>query len=253
MDFLDIIANVDEKEIKQLQLYVDCIDLLNSQGIVILKNYANKDLLNQLNDEFDRACTNSKKLKQNDNAFTTVKEPFVNCPATVTLVMDSFIHDIVRGYLGKVKIGTCNLRQSHKHAGGPVTTEMFHCDQNCGKGVSLLKAFFYLNDVDTPDDGPFEYAPGSHKNRKLGWDREYRMPDKWVYDNYQTEVLTAKMGDVIVCDTSGFHRGRQVINKSRRMFTVNFVPGPEKESKFQIRRKDVPENMLKVVEYLELV
>lgn len=226
---------------------------LKNRGIFVLTDYADKEVLNQLNNEFDQACTNSKKLKQNDNAFTTIKEPFINCPTTTKLAMDDFIHDIVRDYLGKVKLGTCNLRLSHKHSGGPVTTEEFHCDQNCGKAVPILKAFFYLNDVLTENDGPFEYAPGSHKNRKLGWDRFYRMPDKWVYGNYKTEIITANMGDVILCDTTGFHRGRQVINKPRRMFTVNFVPGPENGGRFQIRRKDISDNKLSVVEYLELV
>lgn len=227
----------------------EIVSILKKDGIFVLEQEANKVLLQNIKSEFNNLVKDKSKLKINNGAFSVIKDPYVNCRSLVQLVMDDLLHDIVKQYLGKVKLGTCNFRRSHKHTGGPVTTEMFHCDQNCGKGVNILKFFFYLNDVDE-NGGPFEYALGSVNNKPKGWDREYRMPDKWVYEHYITRLMTAKFGDIIVADTTGFHRGKQVLETPRDMFTVNFVPHRETGEEFSIFKEDVPADKLHIVEYL---
>jgi len=235
----------------------DIVEVIKKDGIMVLEQAAPIHILHSLKNEFHLRLKESNKLKLNDKAFAAVSQPFIHCRDTVTLAMMDLLHDIVRAYLGKVKLGTCNLRRSHKHTGGPVTTEMFHCDGNCGKkpdgtNINILKFFFYLNNVDE-NGGPFEYAIGSVNNKPKGWNKSYRMPDEWVYSNYETRLMTAKFGDIIVADTTGFHRGKQVIETPRDMFTINFVPSKEIGEEFSIFKEDVPVDKLKTVEYLKVL
>jgi hypothetical protein len=95
----------------------------------------------------------------------------------------------------------------------------------------LLKAFLYLVDVDE-ETGPFEYVPGSAGKgpyakewpwRPLGENypspealRE-RVPDTAV------KTFTAPKGTVILCDTSGFHRGGFATGKPRVLATATYA------------------------------
>jgi len=94
----------------------------------------------------------------------------------------------------------------------------------------LLKAFVYLNDVDA-DSGPFEYVPRSFPGGELG--------DLWPwwpgYDGYppgeefakrmegvRVETFTAPRGTLILCNTSGFHRGGYATGKARTLATWTY-------------------------------
>jgi hypothetical protein len=78
----------------------------------------------------------------------------------------------------------------------------------------LLKAFVYLSDVG-PDSGPFEYVRGSQaggRNVVRPWEpMGYgRVPDEEVLGKVATEEIvtfTGPKGTLILCNTSGLHRG----------------------------------------------
>ena len=79
----------------------------------------------------------------------------------------------------------------------------------------LLKAFVYLSDVG-PDHGPFEYVPGSQPGGRHHSVRPWapmgygRVPDEDVARSIPSDEIatfTGSKGTLILCNTSGLHRG----------------------------------------------
>ena len=94
----------------------------------------------------------------------------------------------------------------------------------------LLKAFLYVSDVDDAA-GPFEYVPRSFPGGELG--------DLWPwfpgYDGYppdeefarrmegeRIETFTGQRGTLILCNTSGFHRGGYATGRPRVLATWTY-------------------------------
>jgi hypothetical protein len=94
----------------------------------------------------------------------------------------------------------------------------------------LLKAFVYLNDVDA-DAGPFEYVPGSQARGRYDsiwhWSplRTGRIPDEQVRTHVPADgvkTFTAPRGTLILCNTSGLHRGGFSTAKPRVLATATY-------------------------------
>jgi len=93
----------------------------------------------------------------------------------------------------------------------------------------LLKAFLYLVDVDE-ETGPFEYVPRSAPGGEL----EQLWPWRPLGENYPPEgefaervngrsvTFTAPKGTLILCNTSGFHRGGFSKSKPRVLATLTW-------------------------------
>ena len=114
------------------------------------------------------------------------------------------------------------------------TTTFFHRDDN---SKNFIKMFFYLNDVDI-DGGPFTYVEGSHINRReKDWTPGSRWTDEKIASLYGLEKivhLTGKKGDLIVANTTGFHKGLKCRTKERNMLTINFTTEAEKFGVFKM-------------------
>jgi hypothetical protein len=108
-----------------------------------------------------------------------------------------------------------------------VASQLWHLDFD---DKHLLKAFLYLVDVDA-DTGPFEYVPGSQPGG--------RHSDAWRWTPYGTErvseeelarrlpdaevkTFTAPRGTLILCNTSGLHRGGFSTSKPRVLAAATF-------------------------------
>ena len=94
----------------------------------------------------------------------------------------------------------------------------------------LLKAFLYLVDV-APEDGPFEYVPGSQPGGRYHAVRPWtpmgygRVSDEDVSRAVPAEEIqsfTAPKGTVIFCNTSGLHRGGFSVGKARVLATATY-------------------------------
>jgi hypothetical protein len=107
------------------------------------------------------------------------------------------------------------------------SSQRWHRDYNDRR---LLKAFLYLVDVDE-GTGPFEYVPGSTGGGPYS--------DEWPWEplgtNYPPHeelvervpesairTFTAPRGTLILCDTSGFHRGGFATTKPRVLATATY-------------------------------
>jgi Phytanoyl-CoA dioxygenase (PhyH) len=94
----------------------------------------------------------------------------------------------------------------------------------------ITKVFVYFSDVDE-DAGPFEYVPQSAPGEQYGdlwpWQPEgvYPPQDEFEATIPSTEWLSATgpAGTVIICDTSGFHRGGWARLRPRILSTQTYV------------------------------
>ena len=202
------------------------LEELKTNGYCVIKGYGNIDKLTALKNNFEVLLQERRNIKSQDSHFVMIDQPYRSCEPSLDLALDPFILDLAKQYLGTdVYLGTCNLRRSFVTKQPPTSTNLFHMDGNCGKGVRLIKAFYYLNDVDE-EGGPFEYIKGSHLDRIPGWNTKIRWSDEEIYGIFgidKSVKLTAEFGDLIIADTTGYHRGLQVKNRHRDMLTMNYV------------------------------
>jgi hypothetical protein len=112
-------------------------------------------------------------------------------------------------------------------ASGRIHSQRWHRDFD---DRHLLKAFLYLVDVDE-QTGPFEFVAGSARGRSAAdfypWypgspayppDREFDA----AVDSADIRTFTACAGTLILCNTSGFHRGGFATSKPRILATATY-------------------------------
>ena len=94
----------------------------------------------------------------------------------------------------------------------------------------LLKAFLYLVDVDA-GTGPFEFVAGSARGGKLAelypwYPMSPAYPKQEEFDRAvssdDVKTFTAPSGTIVLCNTSGFHRGGFATTKPRVLATATY-------------------------------
>ena len=100
----------------------------------------------------------------------------------------------------------------------------------------LVKTFMYLRDVDETT-GPFTYVPGSqnggpHDEVFPQTTHESHYPPDGAVDGYfspsQVKVCTGKAGTIVLCDTSGLHKGGHPTRSPRLLFTCSYTSNAAK-------------------------
>jgi hypothetical protein len=236
---------------------------LDKNGFVILKNFVDTSLLNSINDSFEFFLDNGENLLNVSNDSMRIKgdtsgskvfldkntlqngqkycrnltnnmameNPMINIPLICDLVFSERFTNISGSYLGVIPaLGGLNLRKSFVNGLPEFDTQYFHVDPN---SIKFLKFFLYLNNVDEKG-GPFTYVKGSHKNKFTGWQRKYRWSHEeiaGIYGDGSILKLTGNIGDLIIADTNGFHRGAPLVRNDRSMLTFDYVIHPEFDGK----------------------
>lgn len=240
----------------------DKINEMNTNGFTKWEQVIDHDLLDAINDKVDFCIKNNVDLKSIDQHYATLADPFLICDEAQQIAFSDLLVDYATNYFGCAPaIGTFNLRRSFLNDLPPTTTQLFHRDKNSPK---FFKFFMYLNDVDSPEDGPLTIVrdswnkmPHFHNNIHR-WD-EQRIKNLYGQDSLM--YLTAKKGDLLTAFTTSFHRGTKPINKERTMLTLNFVIHPElqggqlptQEQLFKIKQEqydNLPDNKKPVADYL---
>lgn len=161
--------------------------------------------------------------------YVSIADPLVHCPTVAAAAFYPLLADVAWSYLGCVPaVGGLNLRKSYVNDLPEFDTLYFHVDPNSPK---FLKFFFYLNDVDI-NGGPFCYVRGTHRSRHRGWKSKGRWTTEEMAAAYgadSIQFLTANVGDILVADTNGFHRGTKLLSNDRSMLTVDYVVHEEFE------------------------
>lgn len=91
-----------------------------------------------------------------------------------------------------------------------------------------LKFFFFLTDC-TFETGAHCFVKGSHKNNGIKWslrNKGYsRLSDEEIEKSYSKEdiiTVEAKKGSLLIEDTRGLHKGRQLIKNNRFLIQLQF-------------------------------
>ena len=226
------------------------INDLESKGITKLKKIFNKDLLENINVKFTNLANNNignfqfilhpdfknttdinsiknySEIKKFTN-YISLKNPLMQLDEVFILLNNEQLLSILECYFGCIpKLTYVNVRRSFVNTLTDMETNFYHCDENSYK---FLKVFIYLNDVNF-EGGPFTYALGSHKNKTLLYQSKYHYTDSEINNIYTKDKIfyaTANLGDVILGNTRGFHKGTKVKNTERTMITLNFGMHPD--------------------------
>jgi len=124
----------------------------------------------------------------------------------------------------------------------------------------MVKLFIYLTDVDD-GCGPFTFVPGSVWGQEPYGDLFPQKPPAGSYMDDATfdkevpksaqRMMTGKAGTIILCDTSGLHRGGYATKNDRTMFTA-FYSAPSHSHGVWYSPKNgssIPKDASKEVEY----
>jgi len=111
----------------------------------------------------------------------------------------------------------------------PRESQLWHRDR---EDLQIFKMFLYFKDVDL-GSGPFTYAPKTHLLGSIHTEPEFHLEgttrrttdeqmakivpkDKWI-------VSTGKVGDIVLADTHGFHKGGQATEYERLLYTCMYT------------------------------
>jgi hypothetical protein len=131
---------------------------------------------------------------------------------------------------------------------------MYACNRNSQPTKKLYKRSSRRENIVV---SPFVYVKHSHNDKFTGWNKKYRWSHKEIAKEYgkrKIKYLTANVGDLVIANTTGFHRGCKPIKKNRMMYTVNYVIHPEYNGKpEQISKKafeSLPERKRPLADFL---
>jgi len=177
----------------------------------------------------------SKKTKKQYLLRAYAPGPVELSPANpwLRLGADPRLLDIVNAYLGlwsKLSYVDQWYTVPMPDAADRIASQRWHRDYN---DRHLLKAFLYMSDVDA-EAGPFEYVPGSMVGGArfadvFPWEifgEDLYPPESELQRRIPPEasrLLTGPAGTMILCDTTGFHRGGFATERPRIMGVYNYV------------------------------
>ena len=203
----------------------------NNNGFAVVKNFIDPQRLEAVKREFEQ-IKEADNLQYNDFYTEQVAHPLLNCDSVFDIVFDDNVIEIAKNYFNCVPAVTnVQLRKSkateiieHNIPGNGQTT-LFHCDKDSPR---FIKFFFYLDDVDDTN-GPFTYVKESHIKKFEGWDSKYRWKHREIRSIYGEDNIircTGNVGDLVIGNTSGFHKGTKVEKGERTLLSVYYSVHP---------------------------
>ena len=233
----------------------DVISALDEHGIIVIPNFINFEDLKKINqlseeietlpipyeDEFVLSQTNESKLNSYESLSKYPKTVVNKRSGDDTGMLDIFninLHprykelnldpiidslkiDELIDFSSSKKLTNVNIYVNR----GIRKTRGFHLDDN----ENTLKAFIYLTDVNSLQDGPYCYSLGSHKDlilRKLN-----KEISKFSAKETETPIVNfmsilpvlGKAGTLIISNQTGFHRGLpQSLNAERKVLVLRY-------------------------------
>ena len=205
--------------------YLEVANLVNENGYAKIDNFINKERIFRVKKAFQKIRENNQ-LQYNDIYTEQVGHPLSTCDGVFDIAFDDELLKIATAYFGCLPtINNVQLRNSkatklpEEQLPGNGQTTLFHCDKDSPR---FLKFFFYLTDVNK-DNGPFTYVHGSHVQKFSGWKNKYRWNEKEISSIYGADRIVrveGKVGDLIIANTNGFHKGTKVEKGEREIMTV---------------------------------
>jgi len=152
-----------------------------------------------------------------------VKDPLIHVPEILDIAFDPELLELAGAYLGcPPMVGFVKLTRSFANDLPMFDTEQFHVD---GNATTMLKAFVHLHDTDD-GAGAHRFVRGSHLDPVPGWDATGRASDAFIERFYGPEsvvVQEAAPGEILLEDTTGFHRRGKARTRDRTLLILNYV------------------------------
>lgn len=213
---------------------------IHDKGYVVIKDFFDVEMLNKLNEETQNYIKNGKYQKDMAGSgvgaedeirdtclWTTIDQPLYNVNSLFDIAFHDDLITLSAHYFGCLPyFGTLNLRKSFVNGLKEDHTQIYHQDPN---SPNFIKMFMYLNDVDEKG-GPFCIVEGSHRIKFDGCYDKYRWSTEEInsiYGEDKVKYLTANVGDLIIANTTAFHRGTKPYSSDRTMITLDWVIHPE--------------------------
>ena len=211
--------------------YTDVAEEANTNGFAKIENFIDPSRLELVKNEFGEIKERGE-LQYNDFYTEQVAHPLLTCDSVFDIAFDDKVVEIAKSYFNCIPaITNVQLRKSkatetleHNIPGNGQTT-LFHCDKDSPR---FIKFFFYLDDVNE-ENGPFTYTKGSQIQKFDGWDSKYRWEHREIRSIYgENRIIqcTGNVGDLIIGNTSGFHKGTKVAKGERTLLSVYYGVHP---------------------------
>lgn len=253
---------------------VETLGRLRRDGFVVLPGHVARDAAASIESCVDRFCRAGEKLQpparvaglapeadyrsagrldradlergvdhfRHLTTYVNVDEPLLHVPGVVDIAFDRRLLDLAGAYLGcPPLVGFVKLTRSLVNDLRPFDTEEFHVD---GNSTCIVKAFVHVHETDA-DAGAHQFVRASHRDRIDGWDATARASEDLIRSRYGLDrivVHAARAGDVMLEDTSGFHRRGKARSRDRTLLILNYVVHDEYGgggARAKIRRSDL--------------
>ncbi len=152
-------------------------------------------------------------------------DKIIGCKEIQNLVFDTSLLAFAQEYLNtKPIVDLLAMWWSVPFAGRgkAEAAQMYHFDLD---RLKFVKFFFYLTDVDS-ETGPHCYVRGSHKELHPTLKRDGRFNDDEVeaaFGKQNMVELGGKKGTIMVVDTRGLHKGKDLTKDKRLIFQIEFA------------------------------
>jgi ectoine hydroxylase-related dioxygenase (phytanoyl-CoA dioxygenase family) len=196
------------------------IDAALASGLVypIARNSKTSDKAATLTDR--ELAKGEAYIKEHANIIY-VRDPLITCPSVGAFVFSDRIIDLASEfYRCRPSITGCYLMKSFVNELPDAGFNFFHSDNQSAR---FIKFFLYLNDVG-PGGGPFCYVPESHRRKPFGWRTNNTLALMDIERHYGTGSvvrLTGRVGDLIIANTTGFHRAEKPKQHARYALMIN--------------------------------
>lgn len=233
-------------------------------GYSRVESFMSPERLTPIKEQFNKV-RDLGQLQYQDEYTEQCAHPLVNLPGVFDIVFDDEVVDLASAYfrclptLNNVQVRRSKATTlSESQLPGNGQTTLFHCDKDSPR---FIKFFFYLDNVDM-DSGPFTYVEGSHIDKFPNWRTQYRRSESEIssiYGRDKIKYLTGNVGDLIMGNTNGFHKGRKVTKGERLLMTAYYSVHPTQwQTTYggQIRKQDfdkLPDFKKPMADYLNKV
>jgi hypothetical protein len=240
----------------------DICEILNKDGCYVLNekipltivneilNYAKGLPLNYLKSteskiEYSKDTISFEMSKDKSIRFEPVDISVISsCPHLIDLTKDpNFLH-IANNYLGTKPIldlilfwwstsfQELNVSDSERIGLKNAAAQMYHFDMD---RLKFLKFFIYLTDVDE-FNGPHMYVKKTHNKCPKYIRNDGRYSDSFIEENACNDIveITGKAGTIIIADTRGIHKGKELEKGERLIFQLEFANSDFGKPEFQM-------------------
>jgi ectoine hydroxylase-related dioxygenase (phytanoyl-CoA dioxygenase family) len=229
-----IFSKFDEDEILKYKKQLD------NNGYLILDNVLNSEEVNALVNDFIKvegfytsdSNIKSEKKKLNIQNPESVKfyynsQDIIDNENFQKLLFDSSLINFAQSYLKSYPIidNISSWWSFPSSIPDKNAAQWWHFDLERPK---WLKFFFFLTDC-TLENGAHRFVRGSHKNngirwsfRKKGYERLADEEIERLYDKNDIIDIVAKKGSLLVEDTRGLHKGRNLIKNNRFLIQIQY-------------------------------